>query len=620
MAFYQQIQEDGTNLTQRNDLNFATALTASDDAGNSRTNVNLAVTPTNDGGAIAKQSTTPGTQQTGNTNISGKGIVGTLQISDAGSVSAPSLQFGTTPRGFSQISDDDVSASAGQGASNAEYFRWGPDTRAGIPTTWFWQPVWVEKTLTTTGATGLDSLRVVPKVSAAGDNTIYQGLDVVNNSAGDDVLLHNGFFHGITVNVATKQSNDANEMAAAHFEIKGVNKGRIFGIDVTPRSDPNMTNFPAYVVGLNVIPFNDKKNGTNTTALWGALVSNGSNGRPVGLGGTSQALRIDRQSSQDTSTSGLGGTVTATNGSATVSGSGTLWTQVGVSPYINLVGKKIVFTADSPRIVYEIASVASDTSLTLTTSYAGSTGSSKSYLIRIAEPWLFGAYLSACESDAILVEQDPNFPPSGINTAFRVLNSAGAGNVYRFQYDGQLEQYLQSAATKGHLIRAAASQTGALAEFQNSSASAQSQIDAKGSLLTLESSRVAPWVEPQVAYGGAQFTASTSRTDCASVTFTPPSAVRLHITATWDIESTTISAGSLFVGELLVDGVAQSAALVWESKTNSVRTCLSRSWTPTLTAGSSHTIKTTAKLNVSGATYRINPTHTTLEISAIGRF
>ena len=179
---------------------------------------------------------------------------------------------------------------------------------------------------------------------------------------------------------------------------------------------------------------------------------------------------------------------------------------------------------------------------------------------------------------------------------------------------------LQSATTRGHLVRAAANQSAALAEFQDSSGSAQSQIDAKGSVLTRESSRVAPWVEPQAAYTGAQFTVGTARTDCASLTFTPASAVRLHVTASWDIEAATVSAESVFVGELLVDGTPEAAQLVWESKTNGFRTLLSRSWTPTLSAGASHTIKTTAKLNVGGATYRINPTHTTLEISAIGRF
>jgi hypothetical protein len=43
-AAYDRIQEDASNLTQRRTLNFGTALTASDDAGNTRTNVVLADT------------------------------------------------------------------------------------------------------------------------------------------------------------------------------------------------------------------------------------------------------------------------------------------------------------------------------------------------------------------------------------------------------------------------------------------------------------------------------------------------------------------------------------------------------------------------------------------------
>lgn len=67
------------------------------------------------------------------------------------------------------------------------------------------------------------------------------------------------------------------------------------------------------------------------------------------------------------------GTVTVTNGSATVTGSGTSWlTGVTVGSQFSLVGSGVSYT---------VGAVGSDTSITLTSSYAGSTASGQSYTI-----------------------------------------------------------------------------------------------------------------------------------------------------------------------------------------------------------------------------------------------
>ena len=67
------------------------------------------------------------------------------------------------------------------------------------------------------------------------------------------------------------------------------------------------------------------------------------------------------------------GTVTVTNGSATVTGSGTSWSAN--------VAAGDLFTIIGSSVPYIVGSVASDTSLTLTSTYAGVTASAQSYAI-----------------------------------------------------------------------------------------------------------------------------------------------------------------------------------------------------------------------------------------------
>jgi hypothetical protein len=71
------------------------------------------------------------------------------------------------------------------------------------------------------------------------------------------------------------------------------------------------------------------------------------------------------------------GTVTATNGSPTVTGAGTAWSTRGITAYQLIV-------IDSA--VYQICSVNSDTSITLTANFAGATAAGKSYAIRRSWP------------------------------------------------------------------------------------------------------------------------------------------------------------------------------------------------------------------------------------------
>ena len=72
------------------------------------------------------------------------------------------------------------------------------------------------------------------------------------------------------------------------------------------------------------------------------------------------------------------GTVTATNGSPTITGSGTAWL-ANVGP-----GDKILVRAlsSSNRTFYEVLSVDSDTQITLTSNFAETTGSGLTYILR----------------------------------------------------------------------------------------------------------------------------------------------------------------------------------------------------------------------------------------------
>ncbi len=71
------------------------------------------------------------------------------------------------------------------------------------------------------------------------------------------------------------------------------------------------------------------------------------------------------------------GTVTATNGSPTVTGAGTAWSTRGITAYQLIV---------IDGAVYQICSVNSDTSITLTVNFAGATAAGKSYAIRRSWP------------------------------------------------------------------------------------------------------------------------------------------------------------------------------------------------------------------------------------------
>jgi hypothetical protein len=702
---YDTIQEEGTNLTQRTTLNFiGAALTATDDSVNARTNVTLAITATADSGAVAKQASSPGTQQTGNFNVSGTGIAGILKAANAGSAAAPSLRVLGDTKGLYSGSTNDV----GLSANGLEVARFGPDLGIARQAR-FVGPMVVGND--DAGASydlaqqtvSLETLRVTPKVGAAGQNTIYAGLNVVNDTGTGNDIVHNGFFHGIQANVGVNSPNAANESSAGEFFMYQYGLGSTFGAEANAYVMPAAAGFSPNVVGLGVGIHNNKKSGTNDSQARGILLAQGSTGAPPSGGGIARGLSVERDQNSDYGTNIKipdGGTVTATNGSTTVTGLNSHWTQVGDSPFVNLVGKKIRFTADPAGIYYQIASVASDTSLTLTTTYTGTTGSGKSYRIRVVEPWTTDVILRDCGVEGIQLRQDSNFPPPTLNKAFRLRNQGDTDDLWAVNFLGGQEYrgstssspiflsrpqsgsgfaYSEwtpfSTAASGALFvnrlttgsesanyeqlivatdvlasssfniytrkggtgtarplslgtdnaRRVEIGTTGIVDFYGNTGAIGAKHDAECSLLTSESNRVAPWIEPAVAAtAGTSVTAVTPPTDIngATVTFTPKSNCRIQVSAVFDCLQTII--GATFIGELVVNGSAQSGSVQFEGKSANDRACVAGVWNLTLTGGTSYTIKLTGKLTTTSGNpppqVDVAATHTKFSIIGVGRF
>lgn len=70
------------------------------------------------------------------------------------------------------------------------------------------------------------------------------------------------------------------------------------------------------------------------------------------------------------------GTVSVTSGSSVVTGSGTAWQTAGID-------SSNIFTKEGDNVAYTIASVDSDTQITLTANYSGSTSSGSAYGVTI---------------------------------------------------------------------------------------------------------------------------------------------------------------------------------------------------------------------------------------------
>jgi len=120
-------------------------------------------------------------------------------------------------------------------------------------------------------------------------------------------------------------------------------------------------------------------------------------------------------------------------------------------------------------------------------------------------------------------------------------------------------------------------------------------------------------IPSRVSASGAVTVNSTTASDItgATTTFTPTTAQTVLVIAVFDVTATTASTSSIFVGELNVDGSAQSQAALVAYGTNNERGTCTQTWVLSLSGGSSHTLKLTGRLNTgSAASYSIAATHT----------
>lgn len=578
------------------------------------------------GAYVSLQGLTPGTADVGSFNIDGTGIAAILKASSAGSAANPSLRVGADTKGLFSVSTNDIAIAT----NGIEVVRFGPDGggTSAAREAWFQGPVtigmdpassWAIRDIG--GGIGLQTLRVYTKVSSAPTPTIYQGIGVGTNP-GD--VTADSFFHGITTSIHVDSPLRAgvpvNEIAGAAFFAFQHGHGSVFGVDSLTQVDPAATGYPPNFIGVNSQLYNNYKSASaNTSFQVGFLTTQNSTGRPGGA----TAFQSARSKDLDYST----GNVDVTNGSAAVVGHSTLWTTIGASPYVDLAGKLIKL----PAGIYQISSVTDATHLTLTTNYTGTTLSGQAYAVRVREGWAHGMILDGLWDDGIVIAQDSNFYTLG--AAFRVLNPAGTVNNTYLDLSGngtfvgkvtagQLEAIASAAGNIPLLARGGASPTADIAQFQiNASSAIRSRVDKEGSLKTDEGLRVAPWIEPEVRCSSPTNITSTSATDItgATVTFTPKSDCRIQVTAFFDVSETS-AGSSVFVGELDVNGAAQSAGVIFDPVTSGVRATIGQVWNLTLSGGTSYTIKLVGRVNVSGSTFQVANQHSGFSIVGVGRF
>jgi hypothetical protein len=91
----------------------------------------------------------------------------------------------------------------------------------------------------------------------------------------------------------------------------------------------------------------------------------------------------------------LAGTVTSTNASAAVTGSGTSFTTAGPNGG-SLVGSWLIFSNDTTATPYQVLSVASNTALTLATNYTGTGGAGQTAQVQWFSCLAFHRYSIAC--------------------------------------------------------------------------------------------------------------------------------------------------------------------------------------------------------------------------------
>ncbi len=137
-------------------------------------------------------------------------------------------------------------------------------------------------------------------------------------------------------------------------------------VDGTSESFPNLS-LNSSVKNYVVAVVNDFDNGSQ---LVNVQVAGTPTTAPSVTGVVGTALAISNVTNTLGGSTALSGTVALTNGSATVTGTGTTFTTAVKA------GQWLVFASDPTHTLYQVSAIANDTSLTLTSKFAGSTTAS----------------------------------------------------------------------------------------------------------------------------------------------------------------------------------------------------------------------------------------------------
>jgi hypothetical protein len=144
------------------------------------------------------------------------------------------------------------------------------------------------------------------------------------------------------------------------------------------------------------------------------------------------------------------GTIAVTNGSATVTGTGTVW--------LSRARPGMLIRRSGDSVSYTIASVASDTSLTLTTNYAGTTGSGLVYSLRQTRYTCDGVLSTGASARDNLAELVGAMAGSAVWVQGRWLVRAGAGRSPEFtmteDFLAQGDIAIQARAPRSQLFNA----------------------------------------------------------------------------------------------------------------------------------------------------------------------
>ena len=98
----------------------------------------------------------------------------------------------------------------------------------------------------------------------------------------------------------------------------------------------------------------------------------------------------------------------------------------------------------------------------------------------------------------------------------------------------------------------------------------------------------------------------------ATLTFTTVHAnANVQVTGIFDVTTTTAGTGTA-TGHCQVDGADQANQAIWFLVTASARATIAQSWSVTLAAAGSHTIKLLGMLNAASGVCTFSPTHTTI--------